>query len=129
MIKAWGLGIVILLVSDVVWLIALQPAVFSGVFIILMQVSPFIASSTSAYLAPRNKICLATSLAIPAALLILVLNFMYQIFGRGVDFPGLRGGLILFIITLLYCGVLCVLGGIAGYFLSKGRGEKKADNF
>jgi len=129
MIRAWALGIVILLVSDGVWLFALQSAVFSGELLILMQSSPFIAASTSAYLAPRKKIYLAISLAIPAALLILVMNFIYQIYGKGVDFPGLRGGLILFTITLIYSGVLCVLGGSAGYFLSKRKGKKEADIF
>jgi hypothetical protein len=71
---------------------------------------------------------LAISLAIPAAVLILVVNFIYQIFGEGVDFPGLRGGLILFTVTLIYNSVLCVLGGSAGYYLSRRKGEKVVDN-
>jgi len=119
MIRAWAFGIVILILLDGAWVFALQFAVFSGGLLILMQISPFIAASISAYFAPRKKIYLAISMAIPAAFLILLMNFIYQLFGKDVDFPGLRGALLLFTITLIYSGILCLFGGSVGYILSK----------
>ena len=130
MLRAWTFGVGLLLVTDVVWLIFLQSEVFSGPLLLLMQVSPFIAAFVSSYFAPHKKVLLGMSMAIPTTILVTVLNYIYQLFGKAVDFPGLRGGLILLTITLAYSVVLCALGGGAGYFLTRmfGRKEKHRDH-
>lgn len=119
MLKAWVIGFVILLCANLAWVISLQTSQFSQILFVLMYIIPGVAAFGSAYIAPRNKILLGASMAIPWAVLSVVLNFVYQWIGQAVDFPGFNGGLILFTITLLYGGVLCLLGAIGGYVLSK----------
>ena len=59
------------------------------------------------------------SLAIPTAILGLVVTIAYQLFGKEVDFAGFQGGLILFGVSLAYGFILCSLGGVAGYLLAR----------
>ena len=119
MIRAWVIGFMILLAVDMMVVIATLIEVYPRALLRLLQVSPFVAAFASAYLAPRKKIILGTSMAIPGTILIVVMTFAYQLFGKDVDFPGLRGGLILFTISIAYGGILCALGGGAGYFLTR----------
>ena len=119
MLKAWALGIGLLLAADAIWFICLQAKVFSAVFLLLVQISPLIAALVSATLAPRKKVLLGTSMALPAAVLATVLNFAYQLLGNVVDFSGFRGGLILFTISLIYGIAICAVGGFGGYLLSR----------
>jgi hypothetical protein len=126
MLQAWSLGAAILLVAHGVWFVALQATTFSQTLVLLLWVSPVVAAFVSAYLAPRKKILLGTSMAIPATVLVDVLNSVYQSLGHAVDFPGLRGGLILVTLMLGWNAVLSALGGIAGYFLANAvRGVSK----
>jgi hypothetical protein len=119
MLRAWMFGFGILIAADVSWLIALQVEKFSMILLVIVQISPFFAALVSAYLAPRKKIMLGTTMAVPAALLVVTLTFVFQLFGKPVDFPGPRGGLMLFTITLLYSALLSALGGVVGYFITK----------
>ena len=54
-----------------------------------------------------------------AAVLASAINLAAQSRGLAVDFPGSGGTLTLFAVTLVYSGVLCVLGSIAGVLLAK----------
>lgn len=121
MIRAWVIGFMILLAVVMMVVIATLIEVYPRALLLLLQISPFVAAFVSAYLAPRKKIILGTSMAIPAAILSVAVTFAYQLFGKDVDFPGLRGGLILFTVTITYSCILCLLGSIAGNFLSKKR--------
>lgn len=125
MLKAWVLGIVILLIINGAWLIALQAEMFSGALLLVWQISPFVAALVSAYIAPRKKVILGTSMAVPAALIVVSITYAYQLFGKPTDFPGFKGGLILFAITLLYSSILCALGGALGYFITKKKSATK----
>ena len=78
-----------------------------------------IAAFVSAYLGPSHKILLGTSMAIPTALLAITLNSAGQFFGAAVDFPGLKGGFILFILVLISAALISVPGSVAAYALTK----------
>lgn len=119
-LKAWLVGVAVLLVSNGVWFVSLQAHSFSVLLVWLLWISPLIAALVSAYLSPRKKILLGISLAIPAAIFAVALNTIYELLGNAVDFPGLRGGASLFVITLGYSVLLCALGGGVGYYLSRG---------
>ena len=77
------------------------------------------AAFTAVYLAPHHKIFLGMSMAPLATFLTVALNLIYESLGNRVDFPGMRGGLILICITLIFNGGLCALGTVLGYSLSR----------
>ena len=78
-----------------------------------------IAAFVSAYLGPSHKILLGTSMAVPAALLAVALNLADQFFGNAVDFPGLKGGFILFILVLISAAIVSIPGSVAAYALTR----------
>lgn len=122
-LKAWIVGFALLLVANGAWLISLQMHKFSKILVLLLWISPLIAAFVSAYLSPRKKVLLGTSLAIPSAALVAALNLIYGLLGNAVDFPGIRGGAILFTVALTYSLILCALGGAAGYYLTRNRAQ------
>ena len=77
------------------------------------------AAFVTAYLTPRRKILMGTSMALLAASLAGILNFVCEALGRAVDFPGIRGMTILVVISLVFNGVLCIAGATCGYFLTR----------
>ena len=92
MLRAWAFGIVMLLAADGMWLIAIYAKVFSGPLLLFVQILPILAAFVSAYLAPRKKIMLGTSMAVPAAFIVVAVTMIYQLLDKPVDFPGLKGG-------------------------------------
>lgn len=118
-LKAWLWGVGVLVTFNGGWLLALQSEVFSSVLLLVSQVSPFVAAAVSAYLAPRKKVVIGFSMAFPATFMVVAVTSIYQLFGKPVDFPGVRGGLILFEITLIYTCIICLAGGALGDFIAK----------
>lgn len=125
MLRAWLWGVGILIILNGAWLLALQAEVFSSVLLVVEQISPFVAAVVTSYLAPRKNVILGSSMAAPASFIVVAVTFAYQMFGIPVDFPGLRGGLILFVITFIYSIVLCTLGSALGYFIATKRAGQK----
>jgi len=119
MIKAWSIGFIILFIADMMVVVATLFNYHPRALMLLLRISPFVASFVAAYLSPRNKFTLGMSLAIPTAILGLVVTIAYQLFGKEVDFAGFQGGLILFAVSLAYGFILCSLGGVAGYLLAR----------
>lgn len=117
--RVWltGAGIVALVYAA--WFIALQASQYSEVLVLLLWLSPLVAALVTAYLAPSRKIMMGMSMVLPTVILAVTLNFAYQWLGNAVDFPGTRGGLILFATTLVYSAILCGLGSIGGLVLAK----------
>ena len=119
MIRAYAAGVVVLLITHGAWLVSIQSALYSTALLLVLWVSPVVASALVAYLAPQNKILLGTSIAVPAVLFATAINFIYQVSGHEVDFPGFRGSVILALIMLAADDVLSAIGAALGYFLSR----------
>ena len=122
LLRAWFLGAGVLLTSYVIWFVALQLNWRPKVMAILMWFlwgSPFLAALLSAYLSPHKKIPLGLSMALLTSIFSVVQNYLDQLFGYHVDFPGMRGGIILFLITLAYSGIFSGIGAISGFILAK----------
>ena len=117
--KAWSVGAAILAVAFVTWFIFLQAEVFSQSAFVLLWISPMVAAFVTAYLSPSHKILLGTSMAIPSALLAVALNSADQFLGTAVDFPGLKGGFILFVLVLVSAAIVSIPGSVAAYALKK----------
>ena len=118
-LHSWFIGGGILLVAYAAWFAAIQMQVYSQALVLILWVSPFVAAFVSAYLAPGSNIIIGVSMAIPSAVLAVILNAAHQSFGHAVDFPGLHGGLILFVSVLAYSGILCGIGAVGGRFFAK----------
>ena len=117
--RAWFTGAGILVLVYAAWFIALQASQYSEALVVLLWLSPLVAALVTAYLAPRRKVMMGMSMVLPTTVLAVTLNFVYQWLGNAVDFPGARGGLILFSSTLVYSAILCGLGSIGGLVLAK----------
>lgn len=122
MIWAWLLGVALLFATFALWLLFLRMEIFSQWLLVLLWGSPAAAAFVASYLSPSHKIILGSSMAIPTAVLAAALNWMVQIQGFAVDFPGPGGGWILFVVVLVGAGVLCSLGGVLGMAVTTQRG-------
>ena len=121
-LRAWFIGAGILLASYVTWFIALLLNWKQQVLVILMWFlwgAPFVAALLSAYLAPHKKILICLSMALLAAIFAVALNFIHQLRGDSVDFPGMQGSIILFFTTLAYSAIFSGIGAITGSMLAK----------
>jgi hypothetical protein len=119
MVRAWAVGFGLLVLADGVWLSFVHAGVFSKWLLLVLQLSPVVSGFIVAYLAPRRKLLLGTSMAIPATVLVVLFNVSYEALGNAVDFSGAQGALILFTITLLYSGIACGLGSLVGGLISR----------
>jgi hypothetical protein len=117
--KAWSAGAGIVILVYTLWFLALLAGQYSEALVFLLWLSPLIAALVTGYLAPCKRFLLGMSMVLPTTILAVALNFIYQWLGNTVDFPGVRGGLILFTTTLLYSSILCVLGSVGGVVLAK----------
>lgn len=54
-----------------------------------------------------------------AATLAGLLSFTYEVLGNEVDFPGVSGMVTFVAIALVFDGMLCTVGAICGYFLTR----------
>jgi len=118
-LNAWMLGVVILVVAFGLWLVVLKLETFGTLAMVLLLASLFTAALLASYFSPQKKILIGTSLAVPAAILATILNAVYQMLGHAVDLSGLEGGITLFLIVLVESAIVCLLGGVAGYFLAR----------
>lgn len=119
MVKAFALGVTILIAAVGLWFIALHAEAIFSITGILLWLSLSVAAFLTACLAPRNKIFLGTALAIPASILLGASNLIYEAFGNAVDFSGFGGALLLTGVALPFNAALCAVGAIAGHLVGK----------
>lgn len=119
MFRAWLAGVAVLFATYATWFTFVQASRFSETMMLLLWLSPLIAGFISSYFGPSKKILLGASMAVPTAILAVLLNLVDQLLDKAVDLPGLQGGLIIFFITLIYAGILAGIGGFIGYFLAR----------
>ncbi len=119
MFGAWSAGVGVLVAAYATWFTFMQMSKFSESMMLLLWLSPLIAAFVSSYFGPSKKVLLGASMAVPTAILAVLLNLVDQFYDKAVDLPGLQGGLIIFFITLIYAGILSGIGGFMGYFLAR----------
>lgn len=84
---------------------------------IVLLGTPGFAAFVAAYLAPRWKVAVGMSMAIYGAVLGELMARGYEQFGGHVDHIG--GLVATLLILLAYYGAFCVVGSVAGAFLSR----------
>ena len=119
MFKAWSIGATMLIVVSSIWFVFLQVTVFSQPAFFLLWISPMVAAFVTSYISPSHKILLGASMALPFALLAVTLNSFDQFLGAAVDFPGLKGGFILFILVLISAAIVSIPSSVTAYALTK----------
>ena len=117
--KAWSIGATMLIVVSSIWFVFLQVTDFSQPAFVLLWISPMVAAFVTSYISPSHKILLGTSMALPFALLAVTLNSFDQFLGAAVDFPGLKGNFILFVLVLISAAIISIPGSVAAYALKK----------
>lgn len=121
MIRSWLVGACILIAVFAAWSLFLHLQIFSDTLLALLWVSPGVAAFVTSILSPARKVLLGSSMAIVAAMLVVVLSWIFQMRDIGVDFPGIRGGSILFTLVVVGAAVPSLLGGIAGMLATRAR--------
>jgi hypothetical protein len=121
MLTAWLVGAGILTAVFAAWSLFLQLQIFSKLLLAVLWVSPVVAAFVTASLSPTHKVRLGLTMAALAALLATALNWIHQMRGIDVDFPGLRGSFILFTLVLAGSAVLSILGGITGMLATRNK--------
>ena len=116
--KIWTLGAAVIAAAQIGWFLLLGTQTFSQVAVMLLWASSGIAAFIVSYLSPRWKIVMGLSMIVPAAVLVTVLNYGYQLTGHASDFPGLRGAAALFTVALAWNAVVCGIGTAAGYVVA-----------
>ena len=125
MFMALGVGVLTLSIADAVWFAFLlwvgemtRPSAATRVFyaasFLVQWGAPLLAAFLAAHLAPERKILAGMSMVLPATVLTVALNSLYQALGHRVDFPGLQGAAIATVFSLVWNTVLCGLGTGAG---------------
>jgi len=91
----------------------------SAFLVYLSWASPAIGSFITAITAKSKKLTFAMLLAVPSAFIFGIENYIWQLLGKGSDFPGLKGFTTLVSIELISGIILCGIGGSLGYFITR----------
>ena len=118
MMRAILYALAVLFAVDAIWILASDFGPYPEIVFLALYGGPFLASVIAAYLAPRHRIALGTSMAVPSATLISVLPTVYGALGGRFDSVGLLGQAIFFLWFLLYTFSICVFGAALGNWLA-----------
>lgn len=121
MIKSFFYGLLVLLAADSIWLACLYFGALPEAIILPNYISPFLAATITAYLAPRNKDLLGMLIAVPAAASMIAVPAIYGAMGGSVDRLDTTGAFIASYWHLFKSLILCGIGSTLGGFLAKRR--------
>jgi hypothetical protein len=121
--KAILAGIGILILGQMLYVGVLVKINQYEVLRFVLLAFPTFAAFIAAYLAPRRKLVVGISMAIFGASISMLSALAYEYFGFHVDHIG--GLLATFLILLAYNAAFCVVGSLAGYFLSRKMQRRK----
>ena len=115
--KAVLAGISILMLGQILYIGVLVKISQHELLRFTLLAFPALAAFVAAYLAPRHKLVVGISMAIFGASISMLSALGYKYLGFHVDSIG--GVLATFSILFVYNAVFCVVGSLAGYFLSR----------
>lgn len=84
-----------------------------------------IAGFLTAAMAASRKLLLATLLVIPAAVIFVAENVLWQLAGKPADHFGVKGAIIVFLMSVPFGTALCALGGAAGCLVTRNSTHNK----
>lgn len=123
-IRAFILGVIV--IAIVSWLSLWGMDTFKNGYIGLLSLaSPLIGAFITSAMATSRKLILSTLLAMPTAIILGIENSIWQLLGKGSDFPGYKGFVTLVGLQLITSIILCSIGGLLGLLASKKRPNLK----
>ncbi|MEJ2696066.1 MAG: hypothetical protein P8013_05410 [Candidatus Sulfobium sp.] len=126
-IKAFIIGFIVIAVLS--WLALLTMDALETAYIgLLAWASPVIGAFITAIMAKSRKLALAFLLALPSAIIFGIENYLWQLLGRGSDFPGFKGFVTLVCLEFIIAIILCGIGGLAGTFIAKRKFKTSSEN-
>jgi len=111
--KAYLAGVLIIAAVSVLALLSME-ALKNAYIAWLIWGAPAIGAFATASMAKNKKMLLAVTLAVPAAVIFGLENYLWQILGMGSDFPGFKGFLIVVGYSFIGSLVMCCAGGAVG---------------
>jgi hypothetical protein len=115
MSRALIYGLAILVAANALWFVALELELY---WPLIIWSAPFVAAALVSYVAPKRKLLLGASMTIPAVLLPLAFNGLYQLCAKPVDFAGLDGAMSLATMITPFTLLLCAGGALIGWMVS-----------
>lgn len=112
-------ALAILLIGDAAHLVTLKLSEAPSAVAMAIWGVPVIAAFTTSWLSPKHKFLTGLAVAVPAALLLGVSNYVIEAFGNPVDFPGMKGAALVAGMSLPLLALLCGVGALAGRLTSK----------
>ena len=117
MTRAFLAGLAILVIGDAAYFASLKLPKAPSEVAMVIWVVPVVAAFVTSWLAPKRKFYAGLVVAVPAALMIGVSNFIFGAMGNASDFPGFKGSVLVAGISLPFLGLLCGVGALTGHFL------------
>jgi len=114
--RGFALGYLAIVAISAAAFFGMASGMDSGPFIWISQI---VGGVIAARLASTRKLLVATTLAIPAAISLALVNWAWDTFGYGSDFQGINGSITLMGISLAIGACLCFVGGLLGVLLSR----------
>jgi hypothetical protein len=126
MLRAWAWGVLILVACNAGFGVLLPFVGSAGTLHVLMLVawvSSVMAAFVVAFLAPRKRVQLGISMAVPAALVLGAVNELWHRSGRPTDLSGAQGWIFIAVVGVVWNLALCAPGAVAGAWLAKRQGH------
>ena len=117
-LRAFAIGTAVIAVISSVVMTLLYFDVPTDLGLVMWE-SLVIAGFVTAAMAANRKLLLATLLVIPAAVIFVAENVLWQLAGKPADHFGVKGAIIVFLMSVPFGAVLCALGGAVGWFVTR----------
>jgi hypothetical protein len=119
MTRAFLAALAILVVGDAVCMAALKLSQAPGALAMAIWGVPVVAAFATSCLAPNRKFLVGLAVALPAAVMVGISNYVFEAMGNPVDFPGFKGSALVAGMSFPLLVVLCGVGALAGHFTSR----------
>ena len=117
-----GVGIIAALSAASMALLFFDVAADAGLGI---WASLLIAGFVAAAMAESRKLLTAVLLVLPAAILFMLENWLWQLTGEPADHFGVQGSIVVLLMSLPFGALLCAVGGLFGWLMTRGSTHNK----
>lgn len=117
-----GVGIIAVLSVASMALLYFDIAVDVGLGI---WASLLVAGFVAAAMAESTKVLVAVLLVLPAAILFVLENWLWQLAGKPADHFGVKGSIVVLLMSVPFGALLCAVGGFVGWFVTRGSTHNK----
>jgi hypothetical protein len=123
MIRSWGAATVVMALFMAIYLASVKLSASQYIAGAAYWAGPILGALTAAYLAPRHKFNVGAGTIALAAVVLGVGNYVFGELGNLTDLPGVQGSFIVAAFSIPMVAIPCVLGALAGEWLSKGHAD------